>query len=234
MTSHGASVVERLCLSDRIREIIVTRILDGSYPPGAQLKELALAQEFRASQTPVREALRELEMLGLVQSRRYQGTWVRGVDAAELAQAYELRAALEERAAQLSVPCRADDLLALSEALRELESAAGRHDPGAYSRAIQGFHRRVILMSGNREFLRVWDSQHWDIRTRIAAERVRDRLPQFVAGHAEALNALTVGDGVGAGQHLRALIDDFLRCEATGRATQVRAGGTLEPSARRR
>lgn len=234
MTAHGASKVERLCLSDRIREIIATRILDGTYLPGMQLKELALAQEFQASQTPVREALRELEMIGLVESLPYRGSWVRGADAAELAEAYELRAALEERAAQLAVPCRADDLLTLSAVLRKLESAARRHDPAAYGRAIQDFHRRVILMSGNREFLRVWDSQHWDIRTRIAAERVRHRLPQFVAGHAEALKALTVGDGVGAGQHLRALIDDFLHGEATGRATQAGTALGRDLLARRR
>lgn len=209
-TPGEAPALERVCLSDRIREIVLTRILDGSYPPGTQLKELALAQEFGSSQTPVREALRELEMIGLVRSQRFRGSWVRGADAADLADAYELRATLEERAAQLAVPCSAEDLLALGRAFDDLERAARHHDPAGYSRAIQDFHRRVILMSGNREFLRVWDSQHWAVRTRIAAERVRNRLPQFIAGHAEALRALATGDGYGAGRHLRSLIDQFL------------------------
>lgn len=215
------SAIERLCLSDRIREIVLTRILDGTYPPDTQLKELALADEFQSSQTPVREALRELEMIGLVQSQRFRGTWVRGADAADLADAYELRATLEERAAQLAVPCGAEDLLALGQALAELKVAATDRDPAGYSRAIQAFHRRVILMSGNREFLRVWDSQHWAVRTRIAAERVRDRLPQFIAGHTKALDALTAGDGINAGQQLRLLISGFLH--AAGALTQAAA-----------
>jgi DNA-binding GntR family transcriptional regulator len=77
-------------------------------------------------------------------------------------------------------------------------------------------------MSGNREFLRVWDSQHWAVRTRVAAERVRDRLPQFIAGHTKALDALTAGDGINAGQQLRLLISDFLH--AGGALTHAASG----------
>jgi DNA-binding GntR family transcriptional regulator len=214
--------LERLCLSDRIREIVLTRILDGTYAAGTQLKELVLAEEFQSSQTPVREALRELEVIGLVQIQRFRGTWVRGADAADLADAYELRATLEERAAQIAVPCGAEDLLALDHALADLTRAATGHDPIGYSHAIQAFHRRIILMSSNREFLRVWDSQHWAVRTRIAAERVRDRLPQFIAGHTKALEALTAGDGISAGQQLRLLISSFLH--AGGALTHAAPG----------
>jgi len=49
----------RACRRNRIRNAVVARILDGTYPPGTRLKELALAAEFGVSQAPVREALRE-------------------------------------------------------------------------------------------------------------------------------------------------------------------------------
>jgi len=87
----------RVCMRDRIRETLVARILDGTYPTGTQLKELPLAREFNVSQAPIREALRELEGSGLVSCERYRGTRVRGADFAELRESYELRAIMEVR-----------------------------------------------------------------------------------------------------------------------------------------
>ena len=52
--------VKKECMRDRIRDTLVGRILDGTYPAGTQLKELYLAREFDVSQAPIREALREL------------------------------------------------------------------------------------------------------------------------------------------------------------------------------
>lgn len=199
-----------LRLSDRLRRMVTERILEGTYPPDMQLKEQALADEFQTSQTPVHEALYALELIGLVRSQPHRGHWVCGVDSACLAEAYELRATLEERAAQLAVPCRAQDLLTLSHALIDLERAAVAQDVLGYSGAIQNFHRRIIMMSGNREFLRVWDFQHWEIRTRVAAQHALHDLVNFIDGHQAALKALSVGDGIGAGQHLRGLIHRLL------------------------
>ena len=70
--------LKRTCMRDHIRDVLVARILDGSYPAGTQLKELSLAREFNVSQAPIREALRELEGSGLVTCERYRGTRVRG------------------------------------------------------------------------------------------------------------------------------------------------------------
>src|SRR3954453_6284024 len=96
--------VKRTCMRDRIRDVLVARILDGTYPAGLQLKELTLAREFNVSQAPIREARRELEGSGLVTSERYRGTHVRGADLDEMRQSYELRATLEVRAVELGVP----------------------------------------------------------------------------------------------------------------------------------
>ena len=78
---------QRSCRRDRIRDAVISRIMDGTYPPGTRLKEMALATEFGVSQAPVREALRELEVSGLAVSEPYCGTRVLGVDAAELREA---------------------------------------------------------------------------------------------------------------------------------------------------
>src|SRR5439155_13658079 len=87
--------IKRACTRDYIRDTLVGRILDGTYPAGTQLKELHLAREFDVSQAPIREALRELEGSGLVVSQRFRGTRVRGADFAEMRESYELRMMLE-------------------------------------------------------------------------------------------------------------------------------------------
>jgi len=87
-----APSVKRVCMRDHIRDVLVARILDGTFAPGTQLKELSLAREFNVSQAPIREALRELEGSGLVTSERYRGTRVRGADSKEMRESYELRA----------------------------------------------------------------------------------------------------------------------------------------------
>src|SRR5438105_34013 len=99
-----SGAIQRTCMRDRIRDVMVARILDGHYPAGTQLKELPLAREFHVSQAPIREALRELEGSGLVTSERYRGTRVRGADMKEMRDSYELRATIEARALELAIP----------------------------------------------------------------------------------------------------------------------------------
>ncbi|MHC5541965.1 GntR family transcriptional regulator, partial [Singulisphaera rosea] len=68
--------VRRDSIRGEIRRVLVKRILDGTYKPGDRLLELQIAREFQTSQGPVREALRELEALRLVESQTYRGTRV--------------------------------------------------------------------------------------------------------------------------------------------------------------
>src|ERR1700734_3507995 len=92
------------CTRRRIRDALVARILDGTYPAGTRLKELTLAREFNVSQSPIREALRELEGTGLVTSERYRGTRVRGADSVEMRESYELRLMMEVRSIECGLP----------------------------------------------------------------------------------------------------------------------------------
>lgn len=200
----------RPCRRNKIRNTVVARILDGTYPPGTRLKELALANEFGVSQAPVREALRELEASGLAVSEPFRGTRVLGADAADLGEAYELKAVIEERAATLAVPCEADGLEFLELAFERMRAAAGALNFEDYSVASLAFHRGIVEMSGNRAFLRAWDALHWEVRTRIATRRIGAKLPDFAEAHRPVLAALREGSGEEAGRLLRDMIDRFL------------------------
>jgi DNA-binding GntR family transcriptional regulator len=159
------------CTRRRIRDALVARILDGTYPAGTRLKELTLAREFGVSQAPIREALRELEGSGLVASERYRGTRVRGADYLELRESYDLRLIMEERALELAAPFSAELIEDLAGRVQAMASAAEVKDIERYIDEALGFHRRLVEASGNRTFLTVWDFQHWDVRGRIALRR---------------------------------------------------------------
>jgi len=173
--------VKRVCMRDHIRDVLVARILDGTYAPGTQLKELSLAREFNVSQAPIREALRELEGSGLVTSERYRGTRVRGADSQEMRESYELRATLEVRAVELAIPCAPEVLGEMEKCLRLIKTAVKANDIETYIVEALRLHRHLIVASHNRTFVWVWDSLHWDVRGRIAVERLARKGGGFVA-----------------------------------------------------
>jgi len=209
--------IRHSCMRNKIRDIIVERILDGTYPAGMRLKELVLAAEFDVSQTPLREALRELEALGLVASEHYRGTHVLATDVQQLREAYELRAMLEERAAQLAVPCSPHVLETLRKELERMRSTWRRRHLKEHAAAAAAFHRTLIAASGNSTLLRVWDSLYWEIRIRVAIQQTRKQNMDgeaFFDIHESVLKLLTAGDGRTAGQELRRLMDDVLKAMA--------------------
>ena len=72
----------------------------GELQPGERLVETRIAQELGTSQAPVREALRDLELLRLVESEPFRGSRVRAFGEDELIEVYPVRASLEELAAR--------------------------------------------------------------------------------------------------------------------------------------
>ena len=201
--------LKRVCMRDRIRDTLVGRILDGTYPAGTQLKELYLAREFDVSQAPIREALRELEGSGLVSSERFRGTRVRGADFAEMRESYEMRIMLETRSVELAAPYGPQLLEDLGEYLRSMDTAVKADDSECYIDNSLRFHRRLVESSGNRTFLAVWDSLLWDIRGRIALRRLADQgksLKPFVSMHKALLARLRAQDVPGATERVQAVL----------------------------
>jgi DNA-binding GntR family transcriptional regulator len=210
MSTISEGVLKRTCMRDRIRDVLVGRILDGTYAAGTQLKELSLAREFNVSQTPIREALRELEGSGLVTSERFRGTRVRGADFAEMRESYELRTMLEVRSVTLAAPY-SDKLLAdFDEHIVAMDVAVKANDSEGYIDAALRFHRRLVEGSRNRTFLSVWDSLLWDIRGRIALRRLAERgrsLGSLAGLHRELLNRLRAQDLEGAAEQVHDILE---------------------------
>lgn len=205
--------IHRGCMRDQVRDRILARILSGEYQPGMRLKEMALAAECAVSQAPVREALRELEALGLVECERYRGTRVRSADATELREAYELRMLLEENAVQHAVPLSPERLARLEKDYQRMHGALGSQSLDEYADAVIAFHRLLVEAGGNRTVLAAWDNLHWEVRSRVAMQRLAQlgaSMDEYVSAHRRILDQLKAGEGKAAGRMIRELIQGLI------------------------
>ncbi len=115
----------RHLVEERLRDAI----LWGRFPPGHRLIERELCQLTGVGRTSIREALRQLEAEGLVESVPHRGPAVARIDAEEARQLYELRALLEGHAGRrFAERARRGDLAGLDAALAGLRAAARKRD----------------------------------------------------------------------------------------------------------
>ena len=154
--TRGAAI-SRSVLSDQVKDRLLQAILDGRYPPGARIVETRVARELGTSQAPVREALRDLEALGVVETAAFRGARVRRPSADELLEAFAIRAELESLGARLAIPHLTDaDLEDLSRLVDDMRRAAAAGDNHAEATADAAFHARILELAGNATLERVW------------------------------------------------------------------------------
>jgi len=182
--------LNRAVLSDQVKEILLKRILDGEYSPGDRLVEMHIAQEFEISQAPVREALRELEALGFVESEPYRGTRVRAVTKSELTEIYPVRAALEEVAARAAAVHLAGNVEALEAELEAMLAAAEKGDLYEEVQHDVEFHRLIVGASGNRVLQDMWRSLRIEARTLISVLKAHIGGYELAELHRPVLEAL--------------------------------------------
>src|SRR5512132_435842 len=119
----------RSVLSDQIKNRLLQGIMAGRYPPGSRIVETRAAREYGTSQAPVREALRDLEGLGVVEIHAFRGARVRHPSRAELLEAYAVRCELEALGVRLALPrLTAESLAHLEGLLAAIHRAAADGD----------------------------------------------------------------------------------------------------------
>jgi DNA-binding GntR family transcriptional regulator len=202
-------------LRQQIKDVILQRILDGEYLPGARLVETRIAQELRVSQAPVREALRDLEQLGCIVHEPFRGCSVRAFSAEELLEAFPVRAALEALAARLAAERITEpELLRLAELLETMRDAARRGDAHDQSQANALFHATVVLAARNATLERQWSFLEPFSRTYISVSQPGLDLLSLSERHVPILEALRARDAdAAAGAMHRHLMEaaDLLR-----------------------
>ena len=188
---NAQAAISRSVLSDQVKDRLLQAILDGRYPPGARIVETRVARELGTSQAPVREALRDLEALGVVETTAFRGARVRRPSAAELLEAFAIRAELESLAATLAIPNLTDaDIDELDGYVTEMQRAAAAGDAHAEATADAAFHGRVVEMAGNSTLLRVWRTLEPFSRTHITIVAPGADPRQIADAHLIVLDAL--------------------------------------------
>ncbi|HET9391861.1 MAG TPA: phosphonate utilization associated transcriptional regulator [Steroidobacteraceae bacterium] len=137
-------------LPSLIQAEIEQMILRGDLRPQQRINEVELAQRFRTSRGPVREALRALEECGLVRAERNRGTFVREVSLAEADEVYDVREALDDLigrrlAERISPP----QLAELRRLLEEMDGAVNERDIKRYHKLNLQFHDALVEFAGN-------------------------------------------------------------------------------------
>ena len=187
--------ISREVLADQVKDRLLQDILSGRYPPNSRIVETRVARELGTSQAPVREALRGLEALGVVEITPFRGSRVRRPSSAELLEAYAIRAELEALAARLAVPGMTDEDLAVMTARGdEMRTAAEAGDRHAVARADAAFHGALVSAAHNATLERVWRSLEPYSRTYITLVGPYAD-PEWTANlHAPILDALHTRD----------------------------------------
>jgi DNA-binding GntR family transcriptional regulator len=206
----GPDGLTRSVLADQVKERLLEGILDGSYPPDSRIVETAVAKELGTSQAPVREALRGLEALGIVEITPFRGARVRRLDTDELLEAYVVRSAIEVLGARLAMARLTDDDVArLVEIGEDLRRAADAGDGRTLAIVDASLHERLMQSSGNRTLLRVWRSLEPMSRTYITLVGPGSD-PQWSAGlHDPILEAVVARDTEGVVRAIESHFDEI-------------------------
>ncbi|WP_226018848.1 GntR family transcriptional regulator [Novosphingobium sp. FKTRR1] len=139
--------------SDRAYAQIRSRILSGELAPGEQLAEEALAELCGVSRTPVRDALRRLEAELLVARNDTQRTFVADWSLDDVADAFDLRASLEGRAARLAAARMTPEVIARLRAANALVGQAIQQpvaDVAAFLEGNRQFHAILLETANSR------------------------------------------------------------------------------------
>ncbi|RLU79963.1 GntR family transcriptional regulator [Streptomyces griseocarneus] len=187
--SDPNSRLARTPLGDQVRRILVDRLLKGYWKPGDRIVERRVAMELGVSQAPVREALRDLQRLQLVELSPNKGTWVRELTPRRLTQVYPVRGALERLAAELAPDRLVDHVDVLEGHTERMHAAAEEGDVDEQVRHGVAFHREIVEAAGNSVLLPNWESLTIELWTRLSLTRLRTELHDNASDHEPLVEA---------------------------------------------
>ena len=217
--------IARTVLREQVKDVLLERILRGELGPGERLVETRLARELGTSQAPVREALRDLELLRLVESEPFRGSRVRAVDDSQLLPVFPVRAALEELAASEAAR-NASDVRALDDELESMREAAAAADWRTQIAHDVAFHRTMVELAGNEPLLQSWLVLGVEVSTAFATYQTLWDQTELAEFHVPIVEAIRAGDSRRAGAEARKHV------RRTERVVRQRIRDALRPAAR--
>ena len=152
--------LNKTSLSDSIFQTLRDRIIYLEYPPGMNISEKALCDDFKVSRTPVREALRKLEDAKLVTAIPRFGTYVTQIDINEIRSAFEVKAKLEGLAGGLAAKRITPDRLEKLDIVIAEASVLQKEDHRKLVELDARFHRALCEATQNEILCQFLENLH--------------------------------------------------------------------------
>jgi DNA-binding GntR family transcriptional regulator len=196
MSGVTLTAPERRTAADEAEHALFQAIASGDIPPGAQLRLQELSDQLQMSMMPIREAIRRLQGLGLVEVVAHKGAWVRPLTVEDLYDTYFTRIHLETRAFIEASGKLTDEVVARAQlAVRGKKNADAAGDLLTSRAANERFHFELYQAAGSAWLLHciwpVWrNSERYRTKSMQDARHVAKRARE----HTKMLDALVAGD----------------------------------------
>lgn len=185
-------------------------ILQGRLKPGEKLSEQQVCEMYGLSRTPVREAFRQLEMGGLIETIPNRGAFIVGMTDRDISDIYEMRKSYEIIAVRWAVERATDeDLRKIEEAYEFMEFYTMKKDADKMLNINMDFHNLIYKAAHNRMLyhtLSIYQFYMKQLKTNNAY--LTDRLIDVLAEHKMIINALVEKDAEGAAEAVAAHLDN--------------------------
>jgi GntR family transcriptional regulator, rspAB operon transcriptional repressor len=183
-------------LTEEIENIIRERILKGDYGIGGHIKESQVAEELKVSRTPIREAFKQLEKEGLIQSIPNRGSFALGLTKQDVQDIYAVRAAVEVLAIEWAATRITEEEIAkLKDTFDLMEFYTKKYNSKKVLELNKDFHRIIYSAAGSRLLAQILNSYHEYVeQTRKVSVYCKENLETILKEHWEILEAIAEKD----------------------------------------
>jgi DNA-binding GntR family transcriptional regulator len=148
-------------LRNDVYDALRSAVISGALKRGQRVNEAEIARQMQISRAPIREAIRQLEQEGLLESAPRRGTFVVSLSRDDVDEVYTLRADLEARAVRRAIARLTPERLATLESYVEvMRAAAVARDVAAFLEADIQFHRTLVEAAEWPRLRKIWESLH--------------------------------------------------------------------------
>lgn len=183
---------ESMPLREVVFHTLRNAILTGDIEPGERLMEIKLAQKLGVSRTPIREAIRKLELEGLVVMAPRRGAQVAKITQEDMTQVLEVRAVLEGLAIELACDkVDSEKLDVLREKMIEFEKAVKGGDVVEIATKDVEFHDAIYDAAGNRRLVQILNNLREQMyRYRLEYIKEEEKRQELIAEHKNIVEAI--------------------------------------------
>ena len=184
---------EYLPLRDVVFNTLRQAILKGELAPGERLMEIQLAEKLGVSRTPIREAIRKLELEGLVLMIPRKGAEVAKISEKSLRDVLEVRRSLEELAIELACQRMTDEEIdQLEQRQNAFKNAIHKGNAMNIAETDEAFHDVIYLGTGNDKLVQILNNLREQMyRYRVEYLKNPEVYPQLIAEHEELITKIT-------------------------------------------